>query len=128
MLKELPATQVRGEPRRRWFVDEQFDLIVWLAGDHTVDGFQLCYKLGHAEHALTWNRSGGYSHDRIDDGESTPTRNRTPVLLADGPFPAAEILSRFEPSCDQVEASIRSLVVEKIRDYAQGQSGSMPRR
>ena len=128
MLKELPAAQVPGEPRRRWFTDEHFDLIVWLAADDRVDGFQLCYDLGHAEHALTWDRSGGFSHDCIDDGESSPTRNRTPILLADGPFPAGEILSRFEQGCDQVEASICSLVVEKIRAYAEGHSGSTPRR
>ena len=119
MLKEFPTTQVPGEPRRRWFADEYFDLIVWLAEDHSVDGFQLCYDLGPSEHALTWDRSNGYHHDRIDDGESSPTRNRTPILVADGHFPVQEILSRFEDSAAQVDASIRSLVVEKIRAYAE---------
>ena len=119
MLKELPTTQVPGEPPRRWFADEHFDLMVWLAEDHSVDGFQLCYDLGRSEHALTWDRRNGYHHDRIDDGESSPTRNRTPILVADGHFPVQEILSRFEDSAVQVDASIRSLVVEKIRAYAE---------
>jgi hypothetical protein len=117
MLKELPASQVPGQPRRRWFADQHFDLIVWLAADDTVDGFQLCYDVGRVEHALTWDRSRGYHHDRVDDGESSPTRNRTPILVADGHFPASDILSRLEDSCDLVDASIRSFVVKKIRAY-----------
>jgi len=126
MLKELPATQVHGEPRRRWFADEHFDLIVWLGEDDRVEGFQLCYDLGHAEHALTWDRNGGYSHDRIDDGESSPTRNRTPILVTDGHFPGSEVLSRLEASCAQVGAPIRSFVVEKIRAYTDRQRGGAP--
>ncbi len=119
MLKELSTAQLPGEPRRRWYADEHFDLIVWLAEDDNVDGFQLCYDLGHAEHALTWDRSNGYRHDRIDDGEGSPTRNRTPILVADGHFPASEILSRVEASCDRVDAPIRTVVVERIRAYAE---------
>lgn len=128
MLKELPATQVPGEPRRRWFADEHFDLIVWLAADDSVDGFQLCYDLGRAEHALTWDRNRGYHHDRIDDGESSPMRNRTPILVADGHFPASEILSRVQDSCDQVDAPIRGVVIEKIRAYAEGHPRGAPQR
>ena len=128
MLKELPATQVPGEPRRRWFADEHFDLIVWLAEDDTVDAFQLCYDLGHAEHALTWDRSRGYTHDRVDDGEGSPTRNRTPILVADGHFPAGEILSRVQGSWEHVDAPIRRVVVEKIRAYAEGHPGGAPPR
>lgn len=128
MLKELRATQVSGELRRRWFADEHFDLIVWFAEDDTVDGFQLCYNLGHAEHALTWDRSSGYRHDRVDDGESSPTRNRTPILVADAHFPASQILSRMESSCDSVDAPIRTVVVEKIRAYAEGHLRGAPRR
>ena len=122
MLRELSTTQVRGEPRRRWFADEHFDLIVWLADDDGIDGFQLCYDFGRAEHALTWDRSRGYRHDRVDDGESSAVKNRTPILVADGDFPAGEICSRFDEACEQIDVSIRSLVVEKIRAYGEGRS------
>ena len=115
--------QVPGELRRRWFTDAHFDLIVWLTADNGVEAFQLCYDVAHCGHALTWSRLSGYSHDRIDDGESSPMRNRTPVLVADGQFPADEILRRFEESCEQVDASIRSVVAEKIRAYTAGHRG-----
>jgi hypothetical protein len=45
--------------------------------------------------------------------------NRTPILVADAHSPASEILGRVEDSCDRVDASIRSVIVENIRAYAE---------
>lgn len=120
MLKEAPAKQVEGEPRRRWFTDEYFDLIVWYAEDGSLHGFQLCYDRAHSEHALTWTRTAGWSHNRVDPGEENALKNLTPVLLADGEFPAGEVIRRFEESCSEIDEEIRDLVVEKAREYAGG--------
>ena len=44
MLSEIKnARQVPGEGKRRWFRDDDFDLIIWYDDSDTVFGFQLCY-------------------------------------------------------------------------------------
>ena len=122
MLRELPTRQIASEPRRRWFRDDRFDLIVWWTSGG-IDGFQLCYARGGLEHALTWTRSGGYSHSRVDDGEAGPLTNQTPILVADGDFPAREIVSQFEESSAQVDPAVRNFVIEKTRAYASPSGG-----
>ena len=56
MLTEIEKTrQIPGEGIRRWFRDDELDLIVWYGDDGSIEGFQLCYdKLQH-ERALTSN-------------------------------------------------------------------------
>jgi hypothetical protein len=54
MLTELSSSKKTGEPKRRWFRSERFDLIVWLTEYERVWGFQLCYRHGGEERALTW--------------------------------------------------------------------------
>ena len=117
MLRELPACQLPGEPRRRWFADESFDLILWFAAAGTICSFQLCYDRRHSERALTWTQDGGLSHHRIDDGEANPAKNQTPILVADGPFPRDEILRLLVNEAEDIDVWIREFVVEKIREY-----------
>ena len=69
MLKEMSVGQHTDPPRRRWFTDEDLDLIVWFSEQGAPDGFQLCYDRRGHERALTWTKGAGYRHDRIDDGE-----------------------------------------------------------
>ncbi|MCH7756306.1 hypothetical protein IH970_14450 [candidate division KSB1 bacterium] len=47
MLKEIQtARQIEGEPKRRWFSNRFFDLIVWFKkNDNEITGFQLCYNI-----------------------------------------------------------------------------------
>lgn len=118
MLKEVRGAEEHGEPRRRWFSDEYFDLIVWFSEKGTPEGFQLCYDRRSHERALTWTEDAGYGHSRIDDGEDIPTKNRSPILVSDGSFPAADILKRFEMRSTEVEPQIRQLVSQKLREYA----------
>ena len=118
MLKEVSLSRESDRSRRRWFVDEELELIVWLSDQGSPDGFQLCYDRGGRERALTWTEGGGYSHDRVDDGEGNPTKNSTPILVSDGPFPAAQIVARFEKASVGVEPQIRQFVAQKLRAYA----------
>jgi hypothetical protein len=123
VLQELTTSQPRGEPRRRWFADEYFDLIVWFGEDGSRCGFQLCYDRGPNERALTWTATAGYSHHRIDGGEPDPTRNRTPILLPDGRFAVETILRRFEASSAQLEAPLRDFVLDTLRGYPESREG-----
>jgi hypothetical protein len=118
MLKEMSVGQQSGRARRRWFTDEDFNLIVWFSEQGAPDGFQLCYDRRGHEHALTWTEDAGYRHDRIDDGEGNPTKNRSPILVSDGAFAGTDALERFEMSSAEVEPPIRQFVAQKLREYA----------
>lgn len=117
MLKEYPASQHEGEPRRRWFADDYFDIIVWLDQNETLLGFQLCYDKKRNEHSLTWTRSGGFQHDLIDDREESPAKKESPILIADGPFPADKVMERFITDSEGIEQEIRSFIIEKLSAF-----------
>jgi len=83
MFSETPnVRQIKGEPRRRWFSDEDLELIVWFGEDDRIVGFQLCYEIEKQPKALTWRESGGFLHSGIDDGENRGRHHKaTPILI-----------------------------------------------
>jgi len=106
--------QIPGEPRRRWFTDIYFDLIVWFEAD-TILGFQLCYDKGKNEHALTWKSSMAYAHNRVDDGEENPGHYKaTPILMADGSFDNRMIADRFIIESAEIDLTISLFVFDKL--------------
>lgn len=119
MLVELPPrTPQPAEHRRRWFTDELWDLIVWFEPDDTVFGFQLCFDKTVGERALTWRRDSGYRLDQVDDGESSPSRNRTPLIRANGKELDSDWLAgEFIGVAQELEPWLKALVVQKIREY-----------
>ena len=117
MLKELPASQLAGEPRRRWFADHRFDLIVWFTDSGSICSFQLCYDRRRKQWALTWREEGGFSHQRIDEGEANPTKNQTPILVDDGRFPRDDIVPLLVNEAIEVDAGIIAFVLDKIAGY-----------
>lgn len=108
MLQEYPkVAQERGaDGPRRWFSDEEMDLIVWLAEDGALEGFELCYGKSRHEHAFEWRRGGTLRHYAVDGGESTPLRNDTPVLLADGKGDRERVLKDFQARAAKLEGGI----------------------
>jgi hypothetical protein len=118
VLREyLPARQIPGDPRRRWFASENSDLIVWLGEDDALIGFQFCYDKDFREHALTWMRDRGFSHMGVDAGGSAPTHKGTPLLVADGVVDAQRILALFLAEKDLVPADIVDFVSGKLREF-----------
>ena len=107
MLQELPVTHRTTEPRRRWFADEYFDLVVWTSKSAIV-AFDLCYDKPRFERALTWSREHGWGHFRVDSGEDTPVKNRTPILVSDGLFPKAQVLAHL---------TVRAFVLTKLQEF-----------
>jgi len=122
MLTNQSIRPVPNDLDRRWISDDYFDLIVWYESQDTIHGFQLCYDKPHCERALTWTRTRGYLHTGIDSGESKPTANRTPILVADGAFPAEQVRREFIVRGNLLPAEIRELVLERIKDYESHQS------
>jgi hypothetical protein len=121
MLREFAnVRQIEGEHWRRWFADRYFDLIVWLAEDGEITGFQLCYDKEGDQRALTWNRPGGYAHTGIDDGENRPARfKQTPILVADGSFDHTAIAARFKRASLKIDPPLAKFVYARLLAYGQ---------
>lgn len=125
MLKEHNAVkQHPGEPHRRWFEDEYFDLIVWyrrdppgfLLKEHRICGFQLCYdKTGH-ECAVTWMADKGYSHLRIISDDSLWDMG-APVLAVSTIQPNRRLVESFIERSLQIDTVLRELVINKLEEY-----------
>ena len=118
MLEELENTsQIPDERLRRWFSDSHLDLIVWEEDNGKVLGFQLCYGKGIDEHALTWRKSDGYTHDKVDDGEDPGMDHKSsPILVSDGQINPSALAEGFLARSTNIDSTIAELVYEKLLD------------
>jgi hypothetical protein len=122
MLREIPATSQRpGEALRRWFYSAEIDLYIWQDAAGEIVAFQLCYDKCRNEHALSWKRESGFSHRRVDDGEST-LANNVPILLAADVFEAAPVLASFLAQANEIPANIRDFVATHIESSNPGKT------
>lgn len=119
MLTEIEKTrQIPGEGIRRWFRDEELDLIVWYDEDGSLEGFQLCYDKMRHERALTWRKPNSYQHHAIDTGESaTGGPKMSPVLVADGLVDSQRIEKTFSQRNEGVPKDLASRISEIILRY-----------
>jgi len=110
------VSQPAGEPRRRWFVSDDLDLVVWCDESGRPIGFQLCYD--SPERALTWQPDRGFSHMAVDLGERGGGRYKgIPILVADGPFPANSVADRFADESAGLPAELADFVNMKLRQH-----------
>jgi hypothetical protein len=115
VLREIVnVKQEVGAGRRRWFESEGLDVVVWLASDNSVDGFQLCYDVGQGDHALTWRVGTGFAHNRIDGGEPGPFSNLTPILQPAGPVPWSKVIALYRARCASLEPGLHELIEAKL--------------
>lgn len=116
MLREIKSVrQISDEPNRRWFSDDDMDLIVWYKGD-VIFGFQLCYdKLGE-EKALSWKTDSGLVHEKVDSGETRDGHYKsTPILIKNGSFDIDTIKSIFSSrSADINDDNVRDFVLKHL--------------
>jgi hypothetical protein len=112
MLAEFKRVkQEGGAARRRWFQDEAMELILWYGVGEGPVGFQLCYPgSDHEERALTWREGLGFSHARVDSGDSRPDKNLTPILVPDGVVPWELLETEFAIRGAELEAGVRDFV------------------
>ena len=101
--------------RRRWFESDGFDLVVWHDGAGALAGFQICYDLGKGERALTWRPGLGFAHNAVDEGDETPLKNLTPVLIPDGTVPWKELAAQFAERSASLEPALRELVSGQLQ-------------
>jgi hypothetical protein len=116
MLREIRTGEASRDVRRRWFVDDYFELLVWLDDKQDLEGFQLCYDRGRHERAVTWTRTGGLKHVTVDQGESSPLKNQTPLLYCGGNLDKGTVLERFHAASRLIPRAIAEFVEQKIDD------------
>lgn len=119
MLTEFRnVRQVPGEPRRRWFSSDEFDLIVWTDESGTPESFQLCYDRARTERALTWTPELGFVHTAVDDGDEFGGKYKsTPLLVHDGRFDANRVGDRFLAASTLLPSDIVEFVATKLRQH-----------
>jgi len=117
-LREARFVPMDGSKVRRWFSNENFDLIVWHDAAGEITGFQLCYGKPHDEQAIVWKKKKGFSHHRVDSGEDTPLKNRSPVLRVGGTFNADLVMKEFKDSCKSIDPIISDFVFLKLKEYS----------
>lgn len=117
--EDLNIRQGEGEPPRRWWSDEYFDLIVWFEPPGQIWGFQLCYDRNYAPRALTWTAVKGYTHGGIDDGEGEGGMHKeSPILVQDGMFDKKSVGDRLAAASGDMPAEIRAAILEKIYKFS----------
>ena len=97
------------------------DLIVWYNRERTqITGFQLCYRKGTEEKAITWREREGYSHTTCDDGEGdTGQYKMTPILIPDGPFDHRSVMELFQKNSENLEQELVGFISNKIKECPQ---------
>ena len=118
MLLEIKKTRrIKDELPRRWFADENMDLIVWHDKHNKILGFQLCYDKPVAEHALSWWHDTGFTHRRVDDGEGKPGSHKgAPILIPDGEFNLNQIADNFKAAAAAIDSKIADFVYRKLTE------------
>ncbi len=118
MLRELPRLrQHPGEPRRRWFSDSEFDLIVWFDNRDAIIAFDLCYGKPQQEHVFRWRPPQSMQHLRVDDGERRAGHHKmTPIYVADGRYDALDTAQRFATASSGMDGVIRTFVLQRLAE------------
>jgi hypothetical protein len=118
VIEVRDVRQVEGEARRRWFTDDDFDLMVWYHADDSVHGFELSYDKPGYEKALRWFDDAGLSHHAVDTGEQNPAYNRSPMLSqSEGRSEMKRVLAGFKKSTEGLPDGLSELVQTKLAEY-----------
>jgi hypothetical protein len=118
MEERINVRQIPGEAKRRWFFSDEFDLIVWLADDQQITGFELCYDKRDFEKSISWRDGAGFRHMAVDDGEHRPGKHKaTPILVQDGLFDASRVYSDFLAVSNMLPEEIAGYVLQALGQY-----------
>ena len=118
MLVEFNINQKEKNEKKHWFQDEYFDLFVWFdTTNGKITSFQLCYDRGKQERVISWDYEKGFSHHNIDDGETSPHKNMTPVFIQYGRFAHHEVMPKFLQSSSQIDTTISYFIIQKLNEY-----------
>lgn len=118
MNEYINVRQIPGDPKRRWFYSDDFDLIVWFSDDQSISGFELCYDKECNAHSIEWKKAGGFRHMAVDDGEQRPGKHKaTPILVPDGSFDAMRVYTTFLEASKLLPEEIASHVLQALEQH-----------
>jgi hypothetical protein len=93
------------------------ELIVWYSPAGAIRGFQLCYDRNGHERAFTWHVEAGMVHTAVDEGDDSPLRNDSPILVPDGVPRTDRVLTEFRERARGLEPELVALVAEKLEEF-----------
>ncbi|OUD13896.1 hypothetical protein [Thioflexithrix psekupsensis] len=118
MLKEITVhRQDESDRIKRWFQNSYFDLFTWQDLNGDILSFQLCYDRRGRERVISWDARHGFEHSCIDDGESMPNRNMTPVFGQDALFSDQHVVQAFENASCGIDPEIGQFVLKQLRAF-----------
>ena len=123
MPKEVKATrQIQGDPFRRWYTDNDTDLIVW-SKQYEIVGFQLTVPAGTERDVLTWHEGKKPHVEGLDDGEGRAGRPKmTPILTQRHGVSSTEILRHFRAVAAELPSGLAELIERKLGELPKMQS------
>ena len=128
MLREIPKVkQIPGDLMRRWFVDEDMDLFVWLDSEEVFSSFQLSYDKPSARKALTCKRDSGFEHMRVDDGARRGHHPGSPLLVVDGNIDKSRVFSDFLGKAENIDDSVVKLGQSHLMELRRRQQKRLAR-
>ena len=106
MLQEIEKVrQIEGEGPRRWFVDEDLELILWYDAAHKLEGFQICYDKRAGQRTVTWKRV-------VQCNGNTKS-----ILISDGPMNKNRVLAMVKRSSDTLETGLRQFILTRLEKH-----------
>lgn len=113
-LREVTCgLQQDGKLTKRWFNCQSADLFAW-HDDSVLVRFEFCYNKHRDEHSLRWQNDTGFSHARVDDGETIATSKSSPILLEEEHIDSDFIFTQFKNLSEKVDNDIRLAVMRKL--------------
>lgn len=125
MLKEVQnISAAHKEARCRWFRSEHADLYVWPAkdgSDEAVGAFEYCYRSLRLEHRVSWDRRKGVQHTQVEDGESSPLRNDSPLVIPGDPPDVAAAARHFREEGLDMDPQIYRFILNVLYEQVCGE-------
>ncbi|MCK4743367.1 MAG: hypothetical protein KAT25_06080 [Sulfuriflexus sp.] len=101
---------------KRWFSSQAGDLFVWHDGERFAR-FEFCYNKYRNEYSLRWKLDTGFSHARIDDGETGNSYKSSPILITESEIDSDYIFEIFKKLSDKVDMSVRFFIMRKLLGF-----------
>ncbi len=118
MLREIKAVrQIHGEPRRRWFEDDYFDLIIWQDEGEDILGFELHFDKKASPQAVRWDKPNRFEFFSVDDGEFRADRFKmAPVLMPARKNLHVPVAYKFRVESNNIQPRISSFIFDKLKN------------
>lgn len=118
MLSEVKQPRADGVRSRRWYRSEAADLYIWSGGRGEITAFEYCYRTAGGEYSVLWDIGRGFEFGGIDDGESSPLKNRSPIRVHDGRPPWGLIARHFRREARGLEPGVFRFILDRLVDAA----------